>query len=176
VRPKSPSVQRNSPAAPGSTPGWMRSSDSLLARTSALCMLSNSAARFKCRQRRRSRPRSGRHKTTPHRFASERQEAASRADQQKDPQWASRGDRELQERHTSPKGGAKKRQVAIHEEPPFPLPPSGQAFSTPHHSAMNSAIVRVVLRSDSRLTRSLKPWFCSDLAPKQRLGIPRLRP
>jgi hypothetical protein len=44
-------------------------------------------------------------------------------------------------------------------------------LSTPHHSAMNSAVAFVDFRSDSRSTNSLKPWIASPLAPKQRLGM-----
>ena len=47
----------------------------------------------------------------------------------------------------------------------------GYAFSTPHHSAMNSAVAFVDFRSESRSTYSLKPWIASPLAPKQRLGM-----
>src|ERR1700749_3617176 len=43
-------------------------------------------------------------------------------------------------------------------------------FSTPHHSAMNSAVALVDLRSESRSTHSLKPCTPAPLAPKQRLG------
>ena len=46
------------------------------------------------------------------------------------------------------------------------------AFSTPHQSAMNSAIALVVFFSESRSTYSLKPCISPPLAPKQRLGMP----
>jgi|GEM_PF-495549 len=45
------------------------------------------------------------------------------------------------------------------------------AFSTPHHSVMNSAMALVALRSDSSSTYSLKPCIAAPLAPKQRLGM-----
>jgi ABC-type hemin transport system substrate-binding protein len=45
------------------------------------------------------------------------------------------------------------------------------AFSTPHHSAMNSAVALVDLRSESRSTYSLKPCIAAPLAPKHRLGM-----
>ena len=48
----------------------------------------------------------------------------------------------------------------------------GYPFSTPHHSAMNSAVALVDFRSESRSTYSLKPWIASPLAPKHRLGMP----
>ena len=44
-------------------------------------------------------------------------------------------------------------------------------FSTPHHSAMNSAVALVDFRSDSRSTYSLKPCIAAPFAPKQRLGM-----
>jgi len=47
-----------------------------------------------------------------------------------------------------------------------------QACSTPHHSAMNSAVALVLFRNDSRSTYSLKPWMASPDAPKHRLGMP----
>ncbi len=40
-----------------------------------------------------------------------------------------------------------------------------QAVSNPHHSAMNSAVAWVILRIDSRFTRSSKPWMSSDCGP-----------
>jgi hypothetical protein len=43
--------------------------------------------------------------------------------------------------------------------------------STPHHSAMNSAVALVDFRSDSRSTYSLKPCIAAPLAPKHRLGM-----
>ena len=53
--------------------------------------------------------------------------------------------------------------------------PDGSAaaytFSTPHHSAMNSAVALVDFRSDSRSTYSLKPCIAAPLAPKHRLGM-----
>lgn len=36
---------------------------------------------------------------------------------------------------------------------------------TPHHCAMNNAMVLVISRSDSRCTRSSKPWMSSDFGP-----------
>jgi hypothetical protein len=39
------------------------------------------------------------------------------------------------------------------------------AFSTPHQSAMNSAIAVVMRRSDAMLTRSSKPWMFSLIGP-----------
>ena len=58
--------------------------------------------------------------------------------------------------------------------PPYDICDWGAAytFSTPHHSAMNSAIAFVVFFSDSRSTNSLKPCISPPLAPKQRLGMP----
>ena len=53
---------------------------------------------------------------------------------------------------------------------------SRYAFSTPHHSATNSAIALVAFFSDSRSTNSLKPCISPPLAPKHRLGMPWLRP
>src|SRR5689334_17396864 len=53
-------------------------------------------------------------------------------------------------------------------QPPMELP---HAFSTPHHSAMNSAVAFVDFRSDSRSTYSLKPCIAAPLAPKHRLGM-----
>ena len=47
----------------------------------------------------------------------------------------------------------------------------GYIVSTPHHSAMNSAMALVDLRSESRSTYSLKPCIAAPLAPKQRLGM-----
>jgi hypothetical protein len=47
----------------------------------------------------------------------------------------------------------------------------GYIFSTPHHSAMNSAVAFVDFRSDSRSTYSLKPCIAAPLAPKHRLGM-----
>ena len=47
----------------------------------------------------------------------------------------------------------------------------GYALSTPHHSAMNSAVALVDFRSDSRSTYSLKPCIAAPFAPKQRLGM-----
>ena len=43
--------------------------------------------------------------------------------------------------------------------------------STPHHSAMNSAVALVDFRNDSRSTYSLKPCIAAPLAPKHRLGM-----
>jgi hypothetical protein len=43
--------------------------------------------------------------------------------------------------------------------------------STPHHSAMNSAVALVDLRKESRSTYSLKPCIAAPLAPKHRLGM-----
>ena len=48
---------------------------------------------------------------------------------------------------------------------------SRYTFSTPHHSAMNSAVALVDFRSDSRSTYSLKPCIAAPLAPKHRLGM-----
>ena len=44
-------------------------------------------------------------------------------------------------------------------------------FSTPHHSAMNSAVALVDFRSESSSTYSLKPCIAAPFAPKQRLGM-----
>jgi hypothetical protein len=44
-------------------------------------------------------------------------------------------------------------------------------FSTPHHSAMNSAVALVDLRNESRSTYSLKPCMAAPVAPKHRLGM-----
>jgi len=43
--------------------------------------------------------------------------------------------------------------------------------STPHHSAMNSAVAFVDLRSESISTYSLKPCMAAPLAPKHRLEM-----
>jgi hypothetical protein len=43
--------------------------------------------------------------------------------------------------------------------------------STPHHSAMNSAVALVDFRKESRSTYSLKPCIAAPLAPKHRLGM-----
>src|ERR1700680_3715765 len=43
--------------------------------------------------------------------------------------------------------------------------------STPHHSAMNSAVALVDCRKESRSTYSLKPCVAAPLAPKHRLGM-----
>ncbi len=42
-------------------------------------------------------------------------------------------------------------------------------FTTPHHSAMNSAVALVDFRNESRSTYSLKPCIAAPLAPKHRL-------
>jgi hypothetical protein len=42
---------------------------------------------------------------------------------------------------------------------------SGYSRSSPHHSAMNSAVAWVILRTDSKFTRSSKPWMSSDFGP-----------
>ena len=47
----------------------------------------------------------------------------------------------------------------------------GYAISTPHHSAMNSAVALVDFRSESSSTYSLKPCIAAPLAPKHRLGM-----
>src|SRR4051794_13222836 len=44
-------------------------------------------------------------------------------------------------------------------------------LSTPHHSAMNSAVALVDFRSDSSSTYSLKPCIAAPVAPKHRLGM-----
>ncbi len=51
-----------------------------------------------------------------------------------------------------------------------------QIASTPHHSAMNSAMALVDLRSESRSTYSLKPCIAAPLAPKHRLGMSQFNP
>src|SRR5882724_3876790 len=45
------------------------------------------------------------------------------------------------------------------------------AASTPHHSAMNSAVALVDFRNESRSTYSLNPCIAAPLAPKHRLGM-----
>ena len=55
----------------------------------------------------------------------------------------------------------------------FALPRLQETYfaSTPHHSAMNSAVALVDLRSESRSTYSLNPCIAAPLAPKHRLGM-----
>jgi hypothetical protein len=48
---------------------------------------------------------------------------------------------------------------------------SAYAFSTPHHSAINSAVAFVDFRNESNSTYSLKPCIAAPFAPKHRLGM-----
>jgi hypothetical protein len=63
-------------------------------------------------------------------------------------------------------GGACNLEVDLSAHRPLPLLRRPvYTVPSPHQSAMNSAIAWVLRRTDSRFTRSSKPWIDSDLGP-----------